>query len=136
MLDHTLLSIPAPRFAEVVSWYTAALAPIGYTIQKEFADTAVGFGPDRTSIVFWLAAKKVPAQKDAAAGTEAGAASDAGAKVTVWGAHVAFRAKDRTAVDAFHEEAVKAGGTCNGKPGWRHMYHPKYYAGFVFDPVG
>ena len=49
--------------------------------------------------------------------------------------HLAFQARDRDAVDAFHKAAVAAGGTDNGKPGERH-YHPGYYAAFVLDPDG
>ncbi len=49
--------------------------------------------------------------------------------------HLAFQAKDRAQVDAFHAAAVAAGGTDNGKPGER-PYHPGYYAAFVTDPDG
>jgi catechol 2,3-dioxygenase-like lactoylglutathione lyase family enzyme len=50
--------------------------------------------------------------------------------------HLAFRAPDRDAVDAFHLEALAAGGTDNGAPGVRERYHPTYYAAFVLDPDG
>jgi catechol 2,3-dioxygenase-like lactoylglutathione lyase family enzyme len=49
--------------------------------------------------------------------------------------HLAFQAKDRAAVDAFHKAAVANGGHDNGKPGER-PYHPGYYAAFVLDPDG
>lgn len=49
--------------------------------------------------------------------------------------HLAFQAKDRDTVDAFHKAALAAGGTDNGQPGERH-YHPGYYACFVLDPDG
>jgi len=49
--------------------------------------------------------------------------------------HLAFQAKDRATVDAFHAAALLAGGTDNGKPGERH-YHPGYYGAFVLDPDG
>ena len=50
--------------------------------------------------------------------------------------HVALRAESREAVDAFHREALLAGGTDNGGPGLRPHYHPGYYAAFVRDPDG
>jgi catechol 2,3-dioxygenase-like lactoylglutathione lyase family enzyme len=50
--------------------------------------------------------------------------------------HVAFRAADRETVDAFHAAALAAGGTDNGGPGLREIYHPHYYAAFVLDPDG
>jgi len=49
--------------------------------------------------------------------------------------HLAFQAKDRAAVDAFHKLALKSGGRDNGAPGER-PYHPGYYAAFVLDPDG
>ena len=52
------------------------------------------------------------------------------------GTHVAFRAKTRAEVDAFHEAALAAGGRDNGGPGLRPHYGPDYYAAFVFDPDG
>jgi predicted lactoylglutathione lyase len=39
-------------------------------------------------------------------------------------------------VDAFHAAAVEAGGTDNGAPGVRAIYHPDYYAAYVLDPDG
>src|SRR6187549_3382449 len=49
--------------------------------------------------------------------------------------HLAFAAKDRATVDAFHRAAIAVGGRDNGKPGER-PYHPGYYAAFVLDPAG
>jgi catechol 2,3-dioxygenase-like lactoylglutathione lyase family enzyme len=49
--------------------------------------------------------------------------------------HLAFQAKDKAMVDAFHQAALAAGGKDNGPPGIR-KYHPGYYAAFVIDPDG
>ncbi len=49
--------------------------------------------------------------------------------------HLAFQARDRAAVDAFHTAGLAAGGTDNGPPGER-SYHPGYYAAFLLDPDG
>ena len=49
--------------------------------------------------------------------------------------HLAFQAKDRAAVDAFHKAALQNGGKDNGAPGER-PYHPGYYAAFALDPDG
>lgn len=49
--------------------------------------------------------------------------------------HLAFQAKAREQVDAFHRRALEAGGRDNGGPGLRR-YHAAYYAAFVFDPDG
>ena len=50
--------------------------------------------------------------------------------------HVAFRAADRAAVDAFYRAAMVAGAENNGAPGLRPNYGETYYAAFVRDPDG
>lgn len=49
--------------------------------------------------------------------------------------HIAFQAKDKAQVDAFHKAGIAAGGTDNGAPGER-PYHPGYYGAFMLDPAG
>ena len=49
--------------------------------------------------------------------------------------HLAFQAKDRAMVEAFHRAGLAAGGRDNGAPGER-PYHPGYYAAFLLDPDG
>ena len=49
--------------------------------------------------------------------------------------HLAFQAKDRATVEAFHKKGLAAGGEDNGAPGER-PYHPGYYAAFLLDPDG
>ena len=70
--------------------------------------------------MFWIGAARVPGA----------------APVSPDGQHIAFRAGNRAAVDAFYREALAAGGTDNGAPGLRPHYHPSYYAAFVLDPDG
>ncbi len=50
--------------------------------------------------------------------------------------HLALAAATRPAVDAFHREALKAGGTDLGTPGVRRHYHETYYAAYIRDPDG
>ena len=52
------------------------------------------------------------------------------------GTHVAFLAKTRAAVDAFHAAALAHGGSDEGPPGLRPHYHPNYYGAYVRDPDG
>src|SRR5947208_2395581 len=68
------------------------------------------------------------------------------------GLHVAFRARDRTQVDAVWRAGVDAGyhddgaflldpdgnsvEADHGAPGERAVYHPGYYGAFVLDPDG
>lgn len=110
MLDHVIMSV-----SDVVAsrkFYEEALAPLEYRVVMEM-EGACGFGilekPD-----FFIR------QGDA----------------TVPTIHLAFTARDRAVVDAFHKAAIAAGGIDNGKPGLRVDYHPNYYGAFVFDPDG
>ncbi len=49
---------------------------------------------------------------------------------------MAFGVDSRELVDAFHDAALAAGGTDNGEPGPREIYHPNYYGAFIHDPDG
>lgn len=50
--------------------------------------------------------------------------------------HIAFVADNRDQVRAFHTAALAAGGTDNGAPGIREIYHPNYFGAFVLGPDG
>jgi len=52
------------------------------------------------------------------------------------GTHVGFIAKSKAAVNKFHAEALKAGGSNNGEPGPRPDYGPTYYGAFIYDLDG
>ena len=54
--------------------------------------------------------------------------------------HIAFVARSRNEVDAFHRAGLAAGGRDNGPPGLREQYSSddagRYYAAFLLDPDG
>lgn len=50
--------------------------------------------------------------------------------------HLAFPAAGHDVVEEFHRTATAGGYRDNGPPGERPVYHPGYYAAFVFDPDG
>jgi hypothetical protein len=52
------------------------------------------------------------------------------------GTHIAFTAKNRSAVNAFHAAALSAGGKDEGAPGPRPEYTPDYYGAFARDLDG
>jgi catechol 2,3-dioxygenase-like lactoylglutathione lyase family enzyme len=117
VIDHTSLNVG--DFERSKAFYEKALAPIGYTLIMEVpADVnpggvaAAGFG-EKGKPDFWIGF------------------GNPGSPV-----HVAFCVDSRAAVDAFHQAALAAGGTDNGAPGLRPMYHPNYYGAFVRDPDG
>jgi catechol 2,3-dioxygenase-like lactoylglutathione lyase family enzyme len=117
MLDH--LGITVLDFERSVAFYKKALAPLSITVIKELtaADTGanahVGFGCEGKPF-FWI--------------------SDAAQPRGIL--HIAFRAANRSAVEAFYRAALAAGGRDNGPPGPRKHYHPNYFGAFVLDPDG
>lgn len=52
------------------------------------------------------------------------------------GAMVAFEAKDQSQVQDLHAAALGAGGSDEGKPGFRESYGPRFYVGYLRDPQG
>jgi predicted lactoylglutathione lyase len=52
------------------------------------------------------------------------------------GFHLSFSAPSRSAVQGFHESALRVGGQDNGEPGPRPDYGANYYAAFLIDPDG
>ena len=111
MYDHIGLKVKDMKAS--LRFYTAALAPLGL-VPGSSGEGYAGFGP-KDAPALWLH------QFDGKTGP---------------GAHVAFKTKDRAAVDAFHAAGLKAGGKDNGKPGLRPDYGPKYYGAFLIDLDG
>ncbi|TPN70782.1 VOC family protein [Mesorhizobium sp. B1-1-1] len=117
MIDH--LGIDVADFEASKAFYDKAMAPLGasllHMVPLEYTGGAKvgGYGRDRP--VFWLQEGKE------------------GQKAHQ---HVAFTARSRAEVDAFHAAALAAGGKDNGGPGLRPHYHADYYGAFVFDPDG
>jgi catechol 2,3-dioxygenase-like lactoylglutathione lyase family enzyme len=117
MIDHSGFHVS--NYARSKDFYTRALAPLGYVLMIEFPASksgepdVAGFGePPKPD--FWIVSGKPN-------------------DPTI---HVAFRARSRAVVDAFHAAALAAGGRDNGPPGLRPHYHPNYYGAFVLDPDG
>lgn len=47
---------------------------------------------------------------------------------------VAFQARNQKQVRDLHSEALAAGGTEDGQPGFRDSYGPHFYVGYLRDP--
>jgi catechol 2,3-dioxygenase-like lactoylglutathione lyase family enzyme len=111
MIDHVQFKVKS--FEKSSQFYARALEPLGYGVQYEDpANRSAGFGT-KDATLLWI-----------------------GEGTPVTRVHVAFRARDRSAVQKFHAAALAAGGTDNGAPGLRTDYSPTYYAAFVLDPDG
>jgi catechol 2,3-dioxygenase-like lactoylglutathione lyase family enzyme len=112
MLDHIGLNVS--DYERSRDFYERALAPLGHSLLMEPVSGMGGFGRDGKP-GFWITDRRQPTSENV---------------------HVAFTAPDRATVDAFHAAALEAGGTDNGAPGIRAIYHPGYYGAFVRDPDG
>jgi catechol 2,3-dioxygenase-like lactoylglutathione lyase family enzyme len=126
MIDH--LGLNVADLVRSTEFYLKSLAPLGYAIVLEIPgeqtgqNAALGFGVPGGSPEdfqsgkpsFWIG------EGDRVSGPS----------------HVAFVARTRAAVDAFHRAALAAGGKDNGTPGLRPHYHANYYGAFVLDPDG
>jgi len=109
MIDHTGINVSDQGAAK--SFYSAALAPLGYSLAFEQGEF-LGYAD--------------------AAGLSLGVVR----RDPVGGGHVAFVCEDHAMVDAFYEAALAAGAKDNGPPGLRTHYHENYYAAFVHDADG
>ena len=114
MIDH--LSIGVRDIPRAKKFYDATLQPLGYSCLSA-GDDSLGYG--EKAAAFWISATQHPVPADERSGL-----------------HICFEAPSRTAVDAFHQAALKGGGRDNGKPGLRPDYGATYYAAFVVDPEG
>ena len=126
MLDH--MTFRVADIARAKSFYSVALAPLGYSVCLEgnFGAKILGFAypdanePDGKKADVWFIDGPSPY----------------GGPSTTSGCHLAWRAVNRAQVDAFYRAAMAAGGRDNGAPGLRPNYHPNYYGAFVIDPEG
>jgi catechol 2,3-dioxygenase-like lactoylglutathione lyase family enzyme len=112
MLDHVGFSVS--DYERSKAFYEKALAPLGVTLLMEPLPGIGGFGEGQKPF-FWIGTRGPAPQSEI---------------------HVAFAVESRQTVDAFHAAALKAGGTDNGGPGVRELYHPHYYGAYVLDPDG
>jgi catechol 2,3-dioxygenase-like lactoylglutathione lyase family enzyme len=100
-------------YAKSFKFYSACLIPLGFTLTTNIAEKGMfGFGlsTDKSDdLLLTAGAATKPAM------------------------HICFSAKSQAQVDEFYQQAIAAGGICNGPPGLRH---PEYYAAFVRDPDG
>jgi catechol 2,3-dioxygenase-like lactoylglutathione lyase family enzyme len=111
VLDH--IGFGVNDYERSKAFYDQALAPLGLSLLMEPVPGIGGFGEGQKPF-FWIGRDPAPQTP----------------------VHVAFTAERRDIVDAFHAAALAAGGTDNGAPGIRELYHPTYYGAYVLDPDG
>ena len=114
MIDH--VSLPVSNLARSAAFYEAVLAPLGY---RRLVDRPATIGFGRKYPECWLNARPglAPAPEDT-------------------GLHIALRAPDAAAVEAFHAAALAHGGRDGGAPGPRPAAMTTYFGAFIRDPDG
>lgn len=115
MISHLSFSVSDLR--RTSDFYDAVLGALGFRRVYTGA-TAAGWGDDAGNEKFAIK-KRVDA-----------------VNVPSRGFHLAFHARTKEDVHAFHEAGLKLGGRDNGAPGPRPEYGPRYYAAFLIDPDG
>jgi catechol 2,3-dioxygenase-like lactoylglutathione lyase family enzyme len=114
MIDH--ISIGVSDLERSARFYELALVALGLT-RLVTRPATIGFGKAYPEFWINLRPNMTPVAADS-------------------GNHICLRAKSTGEVDAFHEAALKAGGSSDGAPGIRPHERVKYYAAFIRDPDG
>lgn len=114
------VTIGAKDHAASTAFYDAVLGAIGWAKHAEFgAWRGYSLGGTGSGQSVWVC-KPFDGQ-EASAGN---------------GIMIAFEAKSREEVHAFHDAAMANGGTDEGGPGPRPDYGPTWYAAYLRDPTG
>lgn len=112
MFDHVVFGVS--DYSASRAFFIKALEPLGVTVVSEGPlGIELGRSNDRASLCIRLKPEEKPSRL-----------------------HLAFTAESRRQVESFYRAALEAGGTDNGAPGLRPIYHANYYAAFVIGPDG
>src|SRR5215475_11723065 len=101
MFDHVVFGVS--DYAASKAFFLKALEPLGVAVIQE-GPLGIEMSADGKSSLCLFQTEEKPAHL-----------------------HLAFVAKDRRQVDAFHRAALQAGGKDNGAPGLRPQYNANYY---------
>ena len=115
MLHH--ISIGVANVERAAQFYDAVLAKLGFKRVMEVMPYGIAYG--LTAPQFWV---QLPHDQNTPSSGN--------------GTHIAFSAKSKAAVNAFHAAALAAGGKDEGGPGLRPEYTPEYYGAFARDLDG
>jgi catechol 2,3-dioxygenase-like lactoylglutathione lyase family enzyme len=111
MIDH--VSIQCTDLAASAAFYDAVLSTLGGRRVLDYGE-AIGYGTEFPD--FWIGSRQ----------------TGDGFRES----HLAFRAPDRDAVQAFFDTAVALGAEVLHEPRIWPEYHPGYFGAFVRDPDG
>ena len=122
MFDH--LGFRVKDLAAARKFYDAVAASLGLaTIDNTATSFLLGRSAEQPIPFVWIGTDKPAFWRD-------------GHRTSNSPLHLAFRAKDKPAVDAFYKAALQNGGVDNGAPGPRGPEAMGYYGAYVLDPDG
>lgn len=111
-IDHVI--VPVQDYEASRRFYEEALRPLGFVLMLDWSEgRRAWFGTAGSPSSLWLS------ESDAAGSLE-----------------LCLSAEHRQAVDAFHVDAVGAGGQSSWEPGVRPEFSRDYYATRIVDPDG
>lgn len=114
------ITVGVDDIARAKQFYSSFLTPLGYDIEE--SDEGVGYSlPDQSPLSTTLYVRHTFDGCPATAGN---------------GTMIAFKARSQKQVRALHTAALAAGGTDEGLPGFRDLYGPYFYVGYLRDPQG
>lgn len=117
------VTVGADDIERAKAFYTAFLPALNYNLEE---------GPEGLSFALPVAPGQVPLLPDFyVKPTFDGRPASAGN-----GTMVAFEARSQSQVRTLHAAALAAGGSDEGRPGFRATYGAHFYVGYLRDPQG
>lgn len=117
------VTVGADDIAKAERFYSAFLPALGYGLEEYHGDLSyiMPVEPGRSSVQPDFYVKSPFNGQSASAGN---------------GVMVAFQARSQEQVRELHAAALAAGGSDEGRPGFRASYGPHFYVGYLRDPQG
>ena len=117
------VTVGSDDIARAKRFYSAFLPDLGYDLEE---------GPEGLSFALPVPSGQSPVQPEFYVKSP----FDGGLASVGNGSMVAFEARSQQQVRDLHAAALKAGGSDEGQPGFRAIYGPNFYVGYLRDPQG
>jgi len=117
------VTVGADDIARAKRFYSALLPALGYALEEgpEGLSYALPAEPGQSPVLPDFYVKPAFDGRPASAGN---------------GSMVAFEARNQKQVRDLHAAALAAGGSDEGRPGFRASYGPRFFVGYLRDPQG
>ncbi|MBG6155998.1 catechol 2,3-dioxygenase-like lactoylglutathione lyase family enzyme [Labrenzia sp. EL_159] len=117
------VTVGADDIARAKRFYSAILPALGYELEEgpEGLSCVLPVEPGQSTVLPDFYVKPTFDGRPASAGN---------------GSMVAFEARNQQQVRDLHAAALLAGGSDEGQPGFRVLYGPNFFVGYLRDPQG